>query len=306
MDREHTLVFHNGEKAPSVFSAGEFRRRQDALRAAMAEAGLEACLLTSIHNINYFSGFVYCSFGRPYGLVVTAERTTSISAKIDGGQPWRRTHGENLIYTDWQRDNFFRAVQELVPPRGRIGIEHDHLTLERLDKLRDALPEAELADIAPATMALRMVKSDEEIALIRHGAEIADIGGAACVEAIAEGVGEHEVALASTAAMAREIARKFPDAELMDTWTWFQSGLNTDGAHNPVTSRRLRKGDILSLNCFPMIAGYYTALERTLFLDHASDRHLELWEINCRVHRRGLELIRPRRWTRQLTSHSSR
>ena len=293
MDREHTLVFHNGEQAPSVFSAGEFRRRQDALRAAMAEAGLEACLLTSIHNINYFSGFVYCSFGRPYGLVVTAERTTSISAKIDGGQPWRRTHGENLIYTDWQRDNFFRAVQELVPPRGRIGIEHDHLTLERLDKLRDALPEAELADIAPATMALRMVKSDEEIALIRHGAEIADIGGAACVEAIAEGVGEHEVALASTAAMAREIARRFPDAELMDTWTWFQSGLNTDGAHNPVTSRRLRKGDILSLNCFPMIAGYYTALERTLFLDHASDRHLELWEINCRVHRRGLELIRP-------------
>ena len=38
-------------------------------------------------------------------------------------------------------------------------------------------------------------------------------------------------------------------------WTWFQSGINTDGAHNPVTTRRLEKGDILSLNCFPMIAG---------------------------------------------------
>ena len=38
-------------------------------------------------------------------------------------------------------------------------------------------------------------------------------------------------------------------------WTWFQSGINTDGAHNPVTTRRLQKGDILSLNCFPMIAG---------------------------------------------------
>ncbi len=42
-----------------------------------------------------------------------------------------------------------------------------------------------------------------------------------------------------------------------------------------------------------MIAGYYTSLERTLFLDHASPRHIELWEVNCQVHRRGLELIRP-------------
>ena len=38
-------------------------------------------------------------------------------------------------------------------------------------------------------------------------------------------------------------------------WTWFQSGINTDGAHNPVTSRKLQKGDIISINCFPMISG---------------------------------------------------
>jgi creatinase len=42
-----------------------------------------------------------------------------------------------------------------------------------------------------------------------------------------------------------------------------------------------------------MIAGYYTALERTLFAGACSDQHLRLWEINCRVHWRGLELIRP-------------
>ena len=42
-----------------------------------------------------------------------------------------------------------------------------------------------------------------------------------------------------------------------------------------------------------MIAGYYTALERTLFCESASDAHLKLWQINCEVHRRGLALIRP-------------
>ena len=38
---------------------------------------------------------------------------------------------------------------------------------------------------------------------------------------------------------------------------------------------------------------YYTALERTAFVDHASDDHLRYWEINCKVHRRGRELIKP-------------
>ena len=104
---------------------------------------------------------------------------------------------------------------------------------------------------------------------------------------------EHEVALHSTQAMVREIARSFSDGELMDTWTWFQSGLNTDGAHNPVTSRRIEAGDILSLNCFPMIAGYYTALERTLFAGSVSDEHLKMWEVNMEVYREGLKLIRP-------------
>ena len=79
----------------------------------------------------------------------------------------------------------------------------------------------------------------------------------------------------------------------MDTWTWFQSGINTDGAHNPVTSREIKKGDILSLNCFPMISGYYTALERTLFYKELSLENQRLWEINCQVHDAGKALLKP-------------
>ena len=120
-----------------------------------------------------------------------------------------------------------------------------------------------------------------------------DVGGAALAAAVAEGVPEYEVALASTQAMVREIARRYPDSELMDTWTWFQSGINTDGAHNPVTSRRVQKGDILSLNCFSQIAGYYTALERTMFYDHCDDASLRLWEVNVKVHEAGLALVKP-------------
>ena len=293
MDRPRSLTIENGGKAAPSFSQAEMSGRLRRLRAHMATADMDAVLFTSIQNINYFTDFVYCSFGRSYGLVVTRDRSTTISANIDGGQPWRQSFGDQLVYTDWQRDNYFAAVKELIPRARRVGVEFDHLSVENHGKLTAALAQAELVDIGAVSMGMRLIKSAEEIALITEGARIADVGGWACVEAIGEDVPEHEVALHSTAAMVREIANTYPDSELMDTWTWFQSGLNTDGAHNPVTTRRIRRGDILSLNCFPMISGYYHALERTLFFDSASEREIALWEINCQVHRRGLELIAP-------------
>ena len=290
---EQLISIQNGRKQAPIFSAAEMENRLAKLRTQMAAENIDAVFFTSIHNINYYNHFVYCSFGRPYGLVVTHNKLKSITANIDGGQPWRRGFGENVIFTDWEKDNYFKAVQQEVTNSGRVGIEYDHINLENLKKLQDALSDAELVDISKMTMRQRMVKSAEEIELIRNGAQVADIGGAACVEAIGEGVPEYEVALHSTQAMVREISRRYPESDIMDSWTWFQSGINTDGAHNPVSTRKIQKGDILSLNCFPMIGGYYTALERTLFFDHVSERHLEIWDANVEVHRRGLELIRP-------------
>ncbi|MCE8011968.1 M24 family metallopeptidase [Halomonas desiderata] len=284
----------NGDKVVPTFSDAEMQGRLRRLRDYMAANGVDAVVLTSYHNINYFSDFVYCKFGRDYGLVVTQDRFTTITANIDGGQPYRRNRlGDNVVYTDWQKDNFFKAIKQLCEGKQRVGVEFDHLTLQNQQKLLSALGEVELTDIGVPTMQMRMIKSAEEIALIRQGARIADVGGVAVRDAIKAGVPEYEVALAGQAAMVREIAKTYPNSELMDTWVWFQSGINTDGAHNPVTSRRVQPGDILSLNTFPMISGYYTALERTLFCEHASDEHLRLWEVNCEVHRRGQELIKP-------------
>ncbi len=293
IERPQVVRLPNGAKATPMFSPSEMDRRLSALRALMGELDVEAALFTSYHNINYYGDFLYCSFGRPYGLIVTDDGQTSVSANIDYGQPHRRTYGDNVVYTDWQRDNYFRAVQEVVPAVRRLGVEFDHLTLQMRDKLERFFGEVELVDIGAGCMRRRMMKSAEEIAVIRNGARIADLGGEAVAGAIADGVPEYEVALAGTRAMVHEIAKTYPHSELMDTWVWFQSGINTDGAHNPVTSRRVRDGDILSLNCFPMIQGYYTALERTLFFGQCDDASLRFWQINVQVHKRGLELIRP-------------
>ena len=294
---ERLKVLHNGSKVPLTFSDAEFERRLAGLRATMADKDLDAVVLTSYHGIKYYSDFLLTSFGRSYALVVTPTDQVTVTANIDAGMPWRRSYGENIVYTDWRRDNFQHGVWEALMQHGvtprRVGVEFDTLSLDGHAKLQAVFDTALLLDVAPDAMRQRMIKSAEEIAVIKHGARIGDLGGEAMKSVICPGITEYEVALIGTEAMISEIAHTFPDSEIRDTWVWFQSGINTDGAHNWPTTRELRRGDILSLNCFPMTAGYYTALERTLFLGDPDARSLELWNINVEVHRRGLELIKP-------------
>lgn len=294
---ERLKELHNGEKQPLTFTDAEFERRLTGLRDIMRADDLDAVILTSYHSIKYYSDFLFTQFGRTYALVVTAEDSVTVTANIDAGMPWRTSYGDNIVYTDWRRDNFYFGLQEALRRRGvrasRLGVEDDTLPVLMREKVQAAFSDATLLDISQAAMRQRMMKSEEEIDVIKHGARIADLGGEAIKAAIKEGITEYEVALIGTEAMVHEIAKTFPHREVRDTWVWFQSGINTDGAHNWATTRKLRSGDILSLNCFPMTSGYYTALERTLFLGEPDQRSRELWDVNVEVHRRGLELIKP-------------
>ena len=296
MERPDFFTLKNGKKAKLPFTDKEYQRRLSNLRTVMNKNNLDMIILTSMHNIAYYTGFIYCSFGRPYGCIITSNKISTISANIDASQPWRRSHCDNVIFTDWKRDNFLKAIVSIIGrdevPKN-IGIENDHVTLDVKEKLNSIFIFSVFSDISNDLMQLRMIKSAEEIEIIKNGARIADLGGEEIKKHIKVGESELEIAIAGRDKMEREIAKTYPDAEYMDTWVWFQSGLNTDGAHNPKTNRKLKSGDILSLNTFPMISGYYTALERTLFVDKIDNASLKAWEANIKVHKRGLELIKP-------------
>ncbi len=296
MERPDFFELKNGSKVKLPFTDKEYQNRLEKIRTVMSNNNVDMTILTSMHNIAYYTGFIYCSFGRPYGCVITQEKIVTISANIDASQPWRRSYCENVIYTDWKKDNFLKAIVSIIgrkdPPK-TIGIENDHITLDIKEKLNYIFSSSVFKDISKELMKLRMIKSQEEIEIIKNGARIADLGAEEILKNIKVGESELEIAISGRDRMEREIAKTYPDAEYMDTWVWFQSGINTDGAHNPKTNRKLLSGDILSLNTFPMISGYYTALERTLFLDHVDEASLKAWEANVKVHKRGLELIQP-------------
>ena len=156
-------------------------------------------ILTAMHNIAYYTGLSYCSFGRPYGCIVTKKKITTVSANIDAAQPWRRSDCDNIIYTDWKKDNFLRAIVSLIgrdaPPKN-IGIENDHVTLDIREKLGSIFTFSIFSDVSKDLINLRMIKSDEEIEIIKNGARIADLGGDELVKNIREGNTEIEISIA--------------------------------------------------------------------------------------------------------------
>ena len=119
-----TFEYPNGSKVQPLFSPVEYENRVAKLRNQMAKDNIDATIFTSMQNVGYFSNFFYCAFGRSYAHVVTPEKSVTISALVDAGQPWRRTAiGENLVYTDWKKDNFLKAIKEALGPiKGNLRI----------------------------------------------------------------------------------------------------------------------------------------------------------------------------------------
>ena len=175
MERPDFFKLKNGEKVKLPFSNKEYDQRVSKLRSVMDKNNLDMIILTSMHNIAYYTGFIYCSFGRPYGCVVTNDKISTISANIDASQPWRRSHCENIIYTDWRRDNFLKAIVSIIgrdnPPKN-IGIENDHVTLDMKEKIGSIFTFSVFKDVSKKLMKLRMIKSNEEIEISKVNTKI--------------------------------------------------------------------------------------------------------------------------------------
>ena len=155
MERPDFFTLKNGEKAKLPFSNEEYNQRLNKLRSIMDKDNLDMIILTSMHNIAYYSGFIYCSFGRPYGCIITENKIVTISANIDASQPWRRSHCENIIYTDWKKDNFLKAITSIIDENKipkNIGIENDHITLEMNEKIQSIFSASAFTDISKKLM----------------------------------------------------------------------------------------------------------------------------------------------------------
>ena len=87
INRQDVFTLKNGAKAPLPFSEQEYKRRLGSLRDIMSRHDLPAVVLTSMHNIAYYSGFLYCSFGRPFGCAALPSRLRRVATALPTPSP---------------------------------------------------------------------------------------------------------------------------------------------------------------------------------------------------------------------------
>ena len=81
MERPDFFELKNGSKLKLPFSQTEYQNRLDKLRANISKNNLDMIILTSMHNIAYYTGFIYCSFGRPYGCIISEKKNSNNLSK---------------------------------------------------------------------------------------------------------------------------------------------------------------------------------------------------------------------------------
>ncbi len=286
----------------TLFTTQEMARRLSSVKRVMAEQGIDAIVLCSVHNTLYYSGFWMVPWGRYQGMVIPREGEPAVIApRIEFDRPHRMSVYEDVrIYWDTQSpvDGIVTMIGDVLAERGihggTIGFEETFASFEFHSKLQSGLTNFKLKPVAYDLMVSQKIKSEEELNVMRHGGQICDIGAQACVDAIREGITEVELQHVMIQAMELEICKRFPDEECDSTFAWFQSGpVNTTVAHALNTTRKVRKGDVLSLNVFPMIVGYYHLLERTLVFGPMSDEVKRYFEIEVEVHHSGISALKP-------------
>jgi Xaa-Pro aminopeptidase len=210
--------------------------------------------------------------------------------------------GDNVVYTDWQKGNFFVALKHLIKPGSRIGVEYDHMPLATMDIVKATFPTSEFTDIGVPTMQMRMIKSAEEIEVMKQAGEIAAAMMHGAEGALGEGRLEYEAALAVIDAGTRKAA-SFLTAKgweafispMIHNLQIMQSGSDTSMVHRRASVKALAKGDPVYF-CFCNMAQfkqYKLGFDRMFFIKELSDEAAEVQQTAIDAQQAAIAAMRP-------------
>jgi Xaa-Pro dipeptidase len=151
---------------------------------------------------------------------------------------------------------------------GRIGVESwapkyilDHLALKN--------PDSEIVVADQAFLDMRLIKSDEEIALIERATEITEKAILACVEAAREGMTDNDLLRLARRAMVEEGA---------DGWDHLTLSIGDSDPEAPGIGTVAKKGDIIRFDLGAVYKGYVSDVNRHVILGPVPDKAAELIE----------------------------
>jgi len=258
-----------------VFSMIEYKRRLSELRQRMVEQELEVVITTTPENICYLTGFE--SPGHYYfnAVVIPLEgEPFAVCRRLeDSGMAVHTWLEQRRPYEDTQNPirQLAQALAEFGLDKKRIGIERNcwFFTAVQQETLFAECPQATFVDCSGIVEAGRLIKSEEEIALMRQVAKTTEAGMKAGIAAVAAGVTEGDVAAEIHYAMIKA-GSEWPSIQ-----PFIASGERGAIGHATWTNRVIQSGEPVFLEVSGCLKRYHAAMMRTVFVGEPDD---SLWE----------------------------
>lgn len=233
---------------------------------------IDAFLISDFYNKKYYSDFT--------GSTSEVILGTKDSYFITDGRYQTQSRAEvnpefEIVFTKTPT-SYFDKVVEVIQDAGfrKIGVEGNKITLDYFQKLQSALPDVEFEQFIGVIEEEREVKSPEEIEKIKVAVAITDKMFTEILPQIKEGMTEKELALLVDNTH-NKLGGDYPSFQTIAAF-----GENTAKPHARPSDRKLKDGDIITIDCGTFKNGYCSDMTRTFFFGKTGKAQEELIKLH--------------------------
>jgi Xaa-Pro dipeptidase len=271
----------------------ERHARVERARELMRENGLGGLLLTGGTSLNYFTNIQWGLSERLFAAVIPLRGDAFVVCpsfeeerareQLDKGP----LGGTTSVYT-WQEDeNPYALVAQGLRERGlaagRLGAE-ETVRFVFSDGVATAAPAVEVVSGTAVTAGCRVIKSEHELALMRHASQVTLKAYEAAYRSLREGMTQNDFGrLVSTA----------HDRLGFSGSASVQTGQYSALPHGSATPQTISEGTILLIDGGCSVEGYRSDISRTFVLGTPTDRMKEVFDIELRAQTAALQAARP-------------
>lgn len=253
--------------------------RLEKLRGFLKQQDLDAVVINKIENLHYFSGFT----GDDTVLVVSQKAAVLITDFRYMEQAKQQSKSFKLI--EHSKGLLPKTAEVLVGLElQNIGFEGNALTyndFSLLTKLLKGLTFKQTVELD----ALRMIKDEQEIALLEKAVEISDRAYEHILTILRPGISEIEIAAELENCMRRLGSEKPAFTTIV------ASGERGSLPHGIATDKLIVDGDFVTMDFGAVYKGYHSDITRTVCVGSADGKQRKIYDIVLQAQILGVEKV---------------
>jgi ectoine hydrolase len=250
------------------------------LRAAMKADDFDALVAHSLDNATYTAGFQVPShamnrFRRTITVLAGESFGCQIVVNVEEALAHDKSRFEDIRsynqFTENPADLLADALTEAGTAAGRIAIELDYLPAMDFLRLQERLPKARFVHARDLYFRTRMVKTDEEIAILTQIGELTERVVADVIAGLRAGVSEQKVGA--------EIMSRMLEAGADTVSYQVGSGARSGIINCKPTDKIIETGDVVRIEVLGDKNGYRSNVTRTLVMGKPTDEQTQIWSV---------------------------